>query len=526
MECSLSEGEVKLSIKFEIGLNSISSYKRLAYTPWHAIAEFIDNSTQSYINNKVALNKQLMIEGTTLDIGIVYDRESDKFSIADNAMGMNLNELQQALRVGIPPANPTGRSKYGLGMKTAACWIGDHWTIRTKKLGELEEFTVTIDVRKIEAGDPALDLRVKKLKTSEGSKHYTLIEITRLNKPWQTRTLGKIRQHLESMYRKDFVDHNLTLRWRSQLLSWSGFEGKLLKDRKGRPYHQDFSFEVDGKTVFGWGGILEKGGRSNAGFSILQNTRVIRGTPDAWRPFAIYGDARNDLINQRLVGEIHVNGFDVSHTKDDILWSANQEEDVEIKLKASLNHIITEARQYRKRDTMDEGGPSDGDVDKGTSLFQEELQSNEMVEQIEFEDVPEAEMLQASSKHISAQVISREKPVINARLGRFTITVYYAYDLSPNDPYVIVETAKAEDVTIIINFLHPYVRTQIEGETGVLNYLRHCIYDAVAEAKARSINRPLDADTIKLFKDQLLRVSFQILEAEYRSQSGDDEPVE
>ena len=195
-------------------------------------------------------------------------------------------------------------------------------------------------------------------------------------------------------------------------------------------------------------------------------------------------------------------------------------------MKASLAHLIAEARTPRKRDVTDEGGPSDGDVDKAVSVFQEELQSTEMVEQIEFEDVPDAEMLHVSSKHISDQVVSREKPVINAKLGRFSVSVYLVYDLSPNDPYVVLETAKVEDVTIIINFAHPYVRTQIEGENGVLNYLRHCIYDAVAEAKARSINRPLDADTIKLFKDQLLRVPFQILEGEYRAQAGEPEPVE
>lgn len=135
--------------------------------------------------------------------------------------------------------------------------------------------------------------------------------------------------------------------------------------------------------------------------------------------------------------------------------------------------------------------------------------------------VPEPEMLHVSSKHISDQVVSREKPVINAKLGRFTVSVYLGHDLSPNDPYVVLETAKVEEVTVIINFAHPYVRTQIEGEDGVLNYLRHCIYDAVAEAKARLINRALDADTIKLFKDTLLRIPFQILEGEYRAQTGE-----
>ena len=507
-----------MSINFEIGLNSIASYRRLAYTPWHAIAEFIDNSTQSYINHREGVDAQLSVDGSTLDVGIIYDRDASRFSIADNAMGMDLADLQRALRVGIPPANPEGRSRNGLGMKTAACWIGDTWTVRTKKLGQPIEYTVTIDVRKIETGDPVLDVREK---PAAAEKHYIVLEITTLNKPWHTRTLGKIRKHLESMYRKDFENLGLCLRCQSQQLGWAGFEGQLLKNRQGQPYYQEFEFKVDGQTVSGWGGILDKGSRSNAGFSMLQNNRVIRGWPDAWRPYAIFGDARNDLINQRLVGEVHVDGFDVSHTKDDILWGADQEEQVETKMKASLGHLIAEARQFRKRDVTEDGGPSDGDVDKAVSVFQEELQSIEMVEQIEFEDVPEAEMLHVAAKHISDQVVSREKPIITAKLGRFSVSVYLVYDLSPNDPYVVLETVKVEDLTIIINFAHPYVRTQIEGESGVLNYLRHCIYDAVAEAKARAINRPLDADTIKLFKDQLLRVSFQILEGEYRAQSGD-----
>ena len=36
------------SIQLELGLQVIQSYRRLSYTAWHAIAELVDNSTQSY----------------------------------------------------------------------------------------------------------------------------------------------------------------------------------------------------------------------------------------------------------------------------------------------------------------------------------------------------------------------------------------------------------------------------------------------------------------------------------------------
>src|SRR6476646_10224800 len=138
-----------MSITFGIGHNTIRSYRRLAYTPWHAIAEFVDNSSQAYFNNRSALDEQLKEDGENLIVSISYDREKGLMTIYDNSIGMNLEELERALQVGIPPANTTGRSKYGMGMKTAACWMGNFWTVETKKLGETRAYKVPIDVEAI-----------------------------------------------------------------------------------------------------------------------------------------------------------------------------------------------------------------------------------------------------------------------------------------------------------------------------------------------------------------------------------------
>lgn len=504
-----------MTIKIEFGLSAISSYRRLAYTAWHAIAEFIDNSTQNYINNKAVLDKAYTAAKEQLDISITYDRHNDLMRIVDNALGMELNELQQALKVAHPPAIKTGRSKYGLGMKTAACWIGNHWTIRTTKLGSDKEYIVTVDVDKIEKGDENLHLVEKSV---DKNKHYTVIEITKHNKQFHTRTLGKIKRHLESMYRKDFHDLNLILRWQSAILKWTSFEGQLLKNTHGTPYKKEFDFVIDGNKITGWAGILEKGSRSNAGFSILQNKRVIKGWPDSWRPQTIYGDARNDLINQRLVGEINLDGFDVSHTKDDIQWQGNQEEDVETKLASELNNLISTARTFRKGQDLG-GGPSDGEVDAAVSVLEEELQSEEMINNVMFEDVPDEEMLQISLNSISGQVKKSQQPTINAKVGSYSVIVYLVHDLSPNDPYVVLDSAAETEVVIIVNMSHPHVKSQIHGEDGVLNYLRHCVYDGMAEAKAR-MKKQLSPETIKILKDGLLRVSFNI---DQGAGSGDED---
>ena len=80
-----------MSIQLQIGLDVISSYKRLAYTPWHAIAEFIDNSTQAYFNNKSRLDKVYKTNHTKLVVHITTGTDSlgEFIRIKDNSIGMS-----------------------------------------------------------------------------------------------------------------------------------------------------------------------------------------------------------------------------------------------------------------------------------------------------------------------------------------------------------------------------------------------------------------------------------------------------
>ena len=68
------------------------------------LAEFVDNSTQSYFNDQEALDAAYEAEGSQLDVSIIYDKEGDGLiRVADNAMGMDYEELSRALHVGLPP---------------------------------------------------------------------------------------------------------------------------------------------------------------------------------------------------------------------------------------------------------------------------------------------------------------------------------------------------------------------------------------------------------------------------------------
>ena len=163
------------------------------------------------------------------------------------------------------------------------------------------------------------------------------------------------------MYRVDIRSGKLDLYWLDTKLEWRD-ETIFLEARDGTPYKKNFKFNVDNKEVFGWVGILGEGksGRPNAGFSILRKGRVVKGYPEAWRPEEIFGwQGRNDLINQRITGEIHFDEFNISHTKDDILWEGSQEHDVEKELKEICADYAQIARQHRMDSGGDPRGPSE-----------------------------------------------------------------------------------------------------------------------------------------------------------------------
>ena len=284
----------------------------------------------------------------------------------------------------------------------------------------------------------------------------------------------------------------------------------MLVDREGNTYRKEFHFEVNEKQIYGWVGILAKGSRANAGFSILHCNRVVRGWPDAWRPASLYGQIQgsNNLVNHRLVGEIHLDQFDVSHTKDDILWLGDQEENVENELEIHCGDYKDLAQKYRKQGD-DERGPLDAEVDVAVDEFRRELLSPEMIDKIEIHDVPPVEAIHEALQTLTSTAEARSSEVLNVKIGKLRARIYLAPEMSVNDPYVVADSAKASGVLILVNMAHPHWK-QLKGSDGVLNYLRHCTYDAIAEWQARHQAARLDTDTIKILKDRLLRVSFDI----------------
>lgn len=495
-----------MGIPFKVGLDVIKSYRRLAYTPWHALAEFVDNSTQSYFNNRQVLDNLYEEDDEMLEVRIVYDRDQELLRITDNAMGMSYKELEAALHLAKPPENTNGRSKYGMGLKTSACWIGNKWSIKTKKLGESIEHKIEVDVEKLIANG-VNDLPYSKVEGKDEKLHYTIVEIKDHNQEFRGRTLTKIKDFLKSMYREDFRNGLLHLEFNGEVLEWD--EHELHKDKKDNEYRREFEFKVDEKKVWGWVGVLASGSRANAGFSIIYHGRVIRGYPDAWRPSSLYGQFQgsNDLINQRLIGEIHLDEFEVSHTKDGILWMGNQEEEVEQYLLEKCVDYKEFAKEYRKGTDIDVG-PSDLETDSAISDLEKELSSSELIDKVKFDSFNfEEELLDKQVVEITNEVSGKDQPKIKANVGDILVYLYISSDISTNDPYLIVDSSRTDEVYVTVNKNHPHWK-ELKGSEGLKNYLKHCIYDGISEWQAKQKVGSIKPTTIKKIKDSLLRVRF------------------
>ena len=324
----------KQTVDIRPGISVLAVLRHLNYKPWYALAEFVDNSIQSFMSHRGVLDSASR-GSAALRVEIDMDlTDPPQIIIRDNAAGIAEADYSRAFRPAAIPPDRGGLAEFGMGMKSAACWFAPKWTVRTSALGESLVRTVRFDIANI-VDDQIEELVIEKHAESKDS-HFTEIVLEDVYHMPTGRTKGKLREHLTDIYR-DFI-RNGTL----QL----SLDGKRLKFTEPKilnaPYFKtpneeviewrkeiNFDFGTD-LSVHGFAAILETGSTKRAGFSLFRRGRVIQGSGDeGYRPHNIFG-APTRFSYQRLFGELHLNGFAVSHTKDGFRWDENEEPFLEL----------------------------------------------------------------------------------------------------------------------------------------------------------------------------------------------------
>ena len=89
-----------INIRPTVGYLGVLS--RINYTPYHAMAEFVDNSIQSFVDNKLRLKKLHSNYKLKIEINV----SASQIEIKDNAAGIDEKNYERAFQAAMRPKKP------------------------------------------------------------------------------------------------------------------------------------------------------------------------------------------------------------------------------------------------------------------------------------------------------------------------------------------------------------------------------------------------------------------------------------
>lgn len=323
----------------------LRQYQRLSYNPWTALSEFIDNSTESWFQNKHALISN-GINGIRIDIN--YDRVLDQLVIKDSAYGMELDDFKRAVVLGSKPAKKT-RSEYGFGLKTAACWFGNKWEVHSTQYDSPNEYSVVIDIDQIErTRTSSIDITSE---TVDIYEHGTTIIIYGVSQRMKdSRLKRQISQNLSFKYRRDIKNGSIKIYYNGEPITYEDPEILVFEGRKWiKDLDFTFNFGINQYNVTGFVGIFSKGTKNpyqKSGFGLFIDDRtIIGGYNSNYKPIEIFTSDPKSLISGKLFGEINLNDIPVNQAKDDFIWGDGLEAAFVNALKQNIKEFINVANK-------------------------------------------------------------------------------------------------------------------------------------------------------------------------------------
>jgi hypothetical protein len=198
------------------GVGVYAMFRSFNYKPWLALGEFLDNSISSYQQHRQEI---ISANGNNFKLRIMmdYDPDRDILEIRDNAAGIDKRRFAGAFALAKPPEDLNFISRYGVGMKAAACWFARDWSLRTTALGEDVERTLVWSTSDITDGETA---NIKpEIRFVQESENYTVLTLKNLiHPPNGPRTVAKIKEYLPNIYREFLRDGEVEIFWNGQSL--------------------------------------------------------------------------------------------------------------------------------------------------------------------------------------------------------------------------------------------------------------------------------------------------------------------
>lgn len=345
------------NVEISPGLGTLEMFKFMKYEPWYAIGEFVDNSIGSWQRNRTSLER---LHGKTfiLEIRIYLDpSDGGELRVWDNAAGISGDDYSRAFRPADRPPDQTNLNRYGMGMKTAACWFSDHWSVSSTALDEPVERTIKFDIpRIVKNGKSSLKPTSR---AADRDDHWTELLLWNLDKSPHPKTVTKIKSYLAQMYRRFLESGKVQIFWNDELLQYVERQtliAPLYSDKSETKLRWEKRFTLTlpkGESVTGRAKLFDKGSQIDAGLYLFWRGRLIKGSlEDRYRPVEIFGQG-NSFRQQRLLVELDLDDFSPTVDKTDFTWAKDGSSEAQLlsSLRRELNSkplpLLDQAEQYR-----------------------------------------------------------------------------------------------------------------------------------------------------------------------------------
>jgi len=511
---NLSKNENELNV--EPGIGVLAMFPKLKYKKWFALSEYVDNSIQSFLSKKKE-KCPYFLEQKEVNVYITIDtqdkdgKETTNITIKDDAGGIELEDFPRAFRPAEVPTDASGLSEFGMGMKTASLWFTPNWICKTKVAGELIEREVRWSLNEILSKNSDGSYANKKpkimmhnLPDSDKNKHYTHIELLDVVQPiGKGKSVSAIKKHMSSIFQRFILNGDLKLYIDGEL---QGFEKPRILEvpKYGKDYQpqgdpikweRTIHIESNGKKISGTVYLMQEGSYDLGGLVLFRRNRVYVGSgSDPFRP-RFFGKG-NTYKNLRMRGELDLEGFRITHTKDafdaaevdDPIWNK-----LELKLKDEPN-FLTQCSNYRtpSENLVSSELGSDDSLKDPLKLITEivEEQKAGMLDKNNL--IPDVESLSESSNIFQGEILREEKIKLQDNFSDFEITVReYIPDI--DDPMNLINfnffpgsTEERDKLFINIPISHPFI-LKYQGPEGEAKTLIYSFISAISISYMKSL---------------------------------------
>lgn len=184
----------------------------IPFQTWQCIAELVDNSIDAFLSNMAFedRDRRIVVTWSSDSVGSA-DRTLE---ISDNAAGMSIDQLQNAVRAGYTSNDPIGNlGLFGMGFNIATARLGEETTILSTRSGDAEWVGVRIDFQKL-IDSKKFDAPIIRKPKANLDESGTQITISRLKTGILSELSNResaIRQRLELIYTPLLSEHDITI---------------------------------------------------------------------------------------------------------------------------------------------------------------------------------------------------------------------------------------------------------------------------------------------------------------------------